>query len=276
MQYFDFKKSFRKNFNIHSLRKTLRLYKYVKPYWPEFSLGMLFLFISSLAGLAFPKLLGDLVDSSAQGHLMENINRLGLLLAGVLVGQAVFSYFRIVLFVNVTEKTLSSLRHHIYTHLIRLPMKFFLNRRVGELGSRISSDISLLQETFTTTIAEFIRQIIVIVGGVALLLHTSAKLTVFMLAIFPVIMLIAYFFGRFIRRFSKPLQTQVAEANAIVQETLQGILNVQASANEFFEMKRYREKTLEAAATGMKSGKYRGAFSSCLIMSIFGAMVAVI
>lgn len=276
MQYSDLKRSFRKGFSLASLKKTFRLYKYVRPYWPEFSLGMLFLFISSLAGLAFPKLLGELVDASANGHLLENINRLGLMLAGVLVGQAIFSYFRIVLFVNVTEKTLAALRQNIYNHLIKLPMKFFLNRRVGELGSRISSDISLLQETFTTTIAEFIRQIIVIVGGVALLLHTSMKLTVFMLAIFPVIMLIAYFFGRFIRRFSKQVQTQVAEANTIVEETLQGILNVKAFANEFFEMKRYRQKTLEAAGTGMKSGKFRGAFSSFLIMGIFGAMVAVI
>jgi ABC-type multidrug transport system fused ATPase/permease subunit len=276
MQYLDFKKNFRKGLSLATLKKTFRLYKYVKPYWPEFSAGMLFLFISSLAGLAFPKLLGELVDSSANGHLMENINRLGMLLAGILVGQAIFSYFRIVLFVNVTEKTLASLRQHIYNHLIKLPMKFFLNRRVGELGSRISSDISLLQETFTTTIAEFIRQIIMIVGGVALLLHTSFQLTIFMLAIFPLIMLTSYFFGRFIRRFSKEVQTQVAEANTIVEETLQGILNVKAFANEFFEMKRYRQKTLEAAGTGMKSGKYRGAFSSFLIMGIFGAMVAVI
>jgi ABC-type multidrug transport system fused ATPase/permease subunit len=276
MQFFDFKKKLGKGISLTSLKKTFRLYKYVKPYWPQFSLGMLFLFISSLAGLAFPKLLGDLVDSSTHGRLLQDINRLGFMLAGVLAAQALFSYFRIVLFVNVTEKTLATLRQTIYNHLIKLPMKFFVNRRVGELGSRISSDISLLQETFTTTIAEFIRQVIVIIGGIALLLHTSLKLTLFMLAIFPVIMLIAYVFGRFIRRFSKQVQNQVAEANTIVEETLQGILNVKAFANEFFEMNRYRHKTLEAAATGIKSGRYRGAFSSFLIMGIFGAMVAVI
>ncbi|WP_217605371.1 ABC transporter ATP-binding protein [Chitinophaga sp. GbtcB8] len=276
MQLLDLRKNLVKGVSLTSLKKTLRLYKYVKPYWPQFSLGMLFLFISSLAGLAFPKLLGDLVDSSTHGHLMRDMNRLGFMLVGVLAGQALFSYFRIILFVNVTEKTLATLRQTIYNHLIKLPMKFFVNRRVGELGSRISSDISMLQETFTTTIAEFIRQIIVIVGGIALLLHTSAKLTLFMLAIFPFIMLVAYVFGRFIRRFSKQVQNQVAEANTIVEETLQGILNVKAFANEFFEMNRYKQKTLEAAATGIKSGRYRGAFSSFLIMGIFGAMVAVI
>jgi len=276
MQLLDLRKNLVKGVSLTSLKKTLRLYKYVKPYWPQFSLGMLFLFISSLAGLAFPKLLGDLVDSSTHGNLMRDMNRLGFMLVGVLAGQALFSYFRIILFVNVTEKTLATLRQTIYNHLIKLPMKFFVNRRVGELGSRISSDISMLQETFTTTIAEFIRQIIVIVGGIALLLHTSAKLTLFMLAIFPFIMLVAYVFGRFIRRFSKQVQNQVAEANTIVEETLQGILNVKAFANEFFEMNRYKHKTLEAAATGIKSGKYRGAFSSFLIMGIFGAMVAVI
>ena len=276
MQNFFDLKNFRRGLSLTTLRKTFRLYKYVRPYWPQFSLGMLFLFISSLAGLAFPKLLGDLVDSSAHGHLVEDINKLGLMLGGVLVGQAIFSYFRIVLFVNVTEKTLATLRQTIYNHLIKLPMKFFLSRRVGELGSRISSDISLLQETFTTTIAEFIRQIIVIIGGMALLLHTSFKLTIFMLAIFPLVIMIAYVFGRFIRRFSKQVQNQVAEANTIVEETLQGILAVKAFANEFFEMRRYRQKTLEAAGTGIKSGKYRGAFSSFLIMGIFGAMVAVI
>lgn len=259
-----------------SLKKTFRLFRYVKPYWPQFSLGLLFLLISSLAGLAFPQLLGDLVNPQSNSSLFKGMNKAGVLLVAVLIGQAIFSFFRTVLFVNVTEKTLATLRQTIYNHLIKLPMKFFLERRVGELSSRISSDISLLQETFTTTLAEFIRQMIIIVGGVVILLITSPGLTAFMLAILPVMMVAAVVFGKFIRRFSKEVQEQVAASNTVVEETLQGILNVKAFANEFFEIARYRQRTNEAARIGMKSGKYRGAFSSFVIMGIFGALVAVI
>lgn len=261
---------------VASLKKTFRLFRYVKPYWPEFALGLLFLFISSLAGLAFPKLLGNLVDPGSNTHLIKGMNKAGVMMVAVLLGQSIFSFFRIVLFVNVTEKTLAALRQTIYSHLIRLPMKFFLERRVGELSSRISSDISLLQETFTTTLAEFIRQMIIIIGGVVILLITSPQLTAFMLAILPVMMVAAVFFGKFIRRFSKQVQEQVAASNTVVEETLQGILNVKAFANEFFEIARYRQRTNEAARIGMISGKYRGAFSSFIIMGIFGALVAVI
>ncbi|MFX1708403.1 ABC transporter transmembrane domain-containing protein [Chitinophaga sp. CC14] len=261
---------------VAALKKTFRLFRYVKPYWPEFSLGLIFLLISSLAGLAFPKLLGNLVDPKSNEHLFNGMNKAGVLLIGVLVAQAIFSFFRIVLFVNVTEKTLATLRQTIYSHLIRLPMKFFLERRVGELSSHISSDISLLQETFTTTLAEFIRQMIIIIGGVVILLITSPHLTIFMLAILPLMMVAAVVFGKFIRRFSKQVQEQVAASNTVVEETLQGVLNVKAFANEFFEIARYRQRTNEAARLGMKSGKFRGAFSSFIIMGIFGALVAVI
>ncbi|WP_142687048.1 ABC transporter ATP-binding protein [Chitinophaga polysaccharea] len=261
---------------VAALKKTFRLFRYVKPYWPQFSLGLFFLLVSSLAGLAFPKLLGNLVDPKSNDFLFNGMNKAGLLLVAVLVAQAIFSFFRIVLFVNVTEKTLATLRQTIYSHLIRLPMKFFLERRVGELSSRISSDISLLQETFTTTLAEFIRQMIIIIGGVVILLVTSPHLTLFMLAILPLMMVVAVVFGKFIRRFSKQVQEQVAASNTVVEETLQGVLNVKAFANEFFEIARYRQRTNEAARLGMKSGKFRGAFSSFIIMGIFGALVAVI
>ncbi len=262
--------------NKETFRKSLKLYKYIKPYRGEFAVGLIFLLLSSAANLAFPKYLGDLVDATNTDKIVENIQEVSLILIGILVAQAIVSFFRVVLFVNVTEKTLASLRQATYTHLIKLPISFFNKKRVGELNSRISSDISLLQETFTTTIAEFIRQLVIIIGGVVILLFTSPKLTLFMLAILPVVVVIAIFFGRFIRKYSKDVQGQVAESNTIVEETLQGIFNVKAFANEFLEMGRYKTKINEVARTGMKGGKYRGAFSSFIILGLFGAIVAVI
>ena len=258
------------------IAKTFKLYKYIKPFRVEYIIGMFFLLGSSLANLAFPKLLGDLVNSGSEGRLGDDINRIALILAAILLVQATFSYFRIVFFVNVTEKTLAFLRRDTFNHLIKLPIKFFEKHRVGELNSRISSDISLLQETLTTTIAEFIRQIIIIVGGITLLAVTSIKLTLFMLIILPPAMVTARFFGKFIKKFSKDVQSEVAQSNTIVEETLQGIQSVKSFTNEAFEMERYYKRTQEIAEIGIRSGKYRGAFTSFIIFGLFGAIVAVI
>ncbi len=266
----------KKKITLKGLKNSFRLYSFIKPFRVEYIWGLFFLMGSSLASLAFPKLLGELVNSGNKGNLADDLNRIALLLVATLVIQAVFSYFRVVLFVNVTEKTLAYLRQTTYNHLIKLPIKFFEKHRVGELNSRISSDISLLQETLTSTLAEFIRQIIIITGGITLLAITSWKLTLFMLAIIPGVMLLAVFFGRFIRKFSKQVQKEVAKSNTIVEETLQGIQIVKTYTNEFFEIARYLSKTGEIAKIGMKSGKYRGAFSAFMILGLFGAMVAVI
>lgn len=266
----------KKKITIKGLRNSFRLYSYIKPFRVEYAWGMFFLLGSSVASLAFPKLLGELVNSGNKGNLANDLNKIALMLVGTLVIQSAFSYFRVILFVNVTEKTLAFLRQTTYNHLIKLPLRFFEKHRVGELNSRISSDISLLQETLTSTLAEFIRQIIIITGGITLLAITSWKLTLFMLAIIPGVMLLAVFFGRFIRKFSKQVQAEVAKSNTIVEETLQGIQIVKTYTNEFFEIDRYRTRTKEIASIGMKSGKYRGAFSAFMILGLFGAMVAVI
>ncbi len=258
------------------LSNAFKLYKYIRPFRVEYAFGLLFLFGTSAATLAFPKLMGDLVTAGNKGQLAHNINQTALILLGVLLLQSVFSYFRTVLFVNVTEKTLAYLRQSTYNHLIKLPLKFFEQRRVGELNSRISSDVTLLQETLTTTLAEFIREILIISGGITLLAFTSIRLTLFMLSILPPMIIIVYFFGKFIRKFSKIVQKEVANSNTIVEETLQGIQSVKTYTNEFLEIARYKKKTSEIAKIGIKSGKYRGAFSAVIILGLFGAIVAVI
>jgi ABC-type multidrug transport system fused ATPase/permease subunit len=237
---------------------------------------MFFLLGASIANLAFPKLLGDLVDAGNKGNLSNEINRLMFLLLSILVIQAVFSYFRSVLFANVTEKTMADIRRYTYNHLIKLPLSFFDKHRVGELNSRISSDISMLHETFTTTLADLIRQMVIIVGGIGLLVYTSPELTLFMLLILPVVILSIWFFGKFIRKLSREAQKKTAESNTIVEETLQGIRSVKSYTNEFFEMQRYSSKINEVAKAGMKAGIYGGLFSSTLIIGLFGALVAVV
>ena len=258
-----------------SLKRASRLFQYIKPYRIEFSFGLFFLLLSTATSLIFPALMGNLVDS-ASDKLVNNINQIAIVLLVLFALQAIFSYFRIVLFVNVTEKTLAVIRQETYTHLIKLPMNFFSKRRVGELNSRIASDISLLQETFTTDLAEFLRQVLIIICGIVFLSLTSVKLTVFMLAIIPAMMLAAVFFGKYIKRFSKQVQEKVAESNTITEETLQGISNVKAFTNEFFEIRRYTKKTNEVMQIAKKGGRYRGAFASFIIFCLFGSIVAVI
>lgn len=257
-------------------KEVLKLYAYIRPYQGMFALGMLFLLLSSAANLVFPKLLGDLVDAVNETDYQSAIAEIGKLLLLVLALQATFSFFRIILFVRVTEKALAGLRQATYRHLIQLPMEFFNRRRVGELNSRISADISLLQETFTTTLAEFLRQVFIIIGGITLLTITSWHLTIFMLAILPPVMIITVFFGKFIRRYAKSVQEKVADSQVTVEETLQGIFNVKSFVSEAFELNRYRKQTNEAAEAGIKGGLYRAAFASFIVFGLFGAMVAVI
>lgn len=262
-----------------AIKKSMRLYKFIKPYRGLFSLGLVFLVFSSAASLAFPKYLGDLVDAAGNASpevIKENIQNASLILIAVLIAQAIASFFRVKIFVNVTEKSLASLRQATYSHLIKLPVSFFNVKRVGELNSRISSDISILQETFTITVAEFIRQIIIIFGGITILLFQSPQLTLFMLSVVPLVVIIAVVFGRFIRKFSKDVQKNVAESNTIVEETLQGIFNVKAYTHEFLEIMRYSKKTNEVAKVGMTGGTYRAAFSSFIVLGIFGTIVAVL
>jgi ABC-type multidrug transport system fused ATPase/permease subunit len=257
------------------LKEMARLYRFLRPYRGRFALGLLFLLLSTGASLMFPRLLGEMVDQANSGGLSGEITRTGLLLLAVLVAQSLFAYTRTRLFVVVTEKTLASIRQHIYNHLIRLPMSFFSSRRVGELNSRISSDISLLQDSLTNTLADLLSQLLVITGGITLMMISSFKLTLFTLAIVPAISLMAFYSGRAIRRYSKKAQAFVAESNTIVEETLQGIQNVKAFTNESFESRRYREKTEEVARAGITGGRYQAAISF-IVLGFFVSMAAVI
>lgn len=258
-----------------ALSKALTIFKYAGPHRWKFWVGLVFLLATGATALAFPALLGQLVDCAQQGDA-DRARTIALTLLGILLCQSVFSFFRLSLFVNFTENTLANLRMALYQNLVRLPMDFFAQQRVGELNSRLSADIGQIQDTLTSTIAEFLRQLILIVGGVAFLAIISLKLTLMMLSIVPLVAIAAVIFGRFIRRYSRKTQDKIAESHTIVEETLQGIANVKAFANEWYEVARYRLKIAEIVGIAIKGGQYRGYFASFIIFCLFGAIVSVV
>ncbi|MFC7523942.1 ABC transporter ATP-binding protein [Parapedobacter sp. GCM10030251] len=263
-----------------TLRKAAKLLAYLRPYRMKFIVGMVFLFLSSLTALTFPALLGAMIDA-AQGKvkyewLAVDIHAIGAISFGILFVQSAVSFFRIRLFVEVAEKSLADIRRDSYYKLITFPLDFFANRRVGELNSRLSADLAQIQDTMTTTLAEMIRQVILLIGGVCWLFIVSSKLTLLNLSILPILVVVAVIFGRFIRKLSRKAQDKLAESNTVVQETLQGISNVKAFVNEAYEASRY-SRTLDAVVKiALKGATYRGIFASFIIFCLFGAVVAVI
>ncbi len=266
----------RKKLSLGGLKRLFSLMRFILPYKYSFVVGLLALSLSSLGTLAFPMLLGDLLDQADPEASLKRINTIALILLGIFAANAVFSYLRIYLFALVTQHMLADLRQATYNHLIRLPMSFFSSRRVGELNSRISADISVLQETFTFTIAQFIRQLITIIGGIVLLVFVSVKLTLFMLAFVPIVAVAARYFGKYIRKLSKESQSELAASNVIVEETLQGIGTVKAFNNEAYENSRYVSSTNKVINIALRGAKWRAAFISLIIFSLFASIVGVI
>lgn len=251
-------------------RQSLRIFKYVGPYKWYLVGGMIFLGLSTATSLTFPKLMGDMLDASnSEGFNLLNSNSLSTItfwLFAVFLLQAIASFLRMYFFTYATEGFLASLRSEAFGHIISLPMKFFNEKRVGELSSRIQADISLLQETFMTTLAEFFRGVLTIVVGITLVSVYSFELTILILCTIPPIVIIAVVFGKYIKKLSKQTQEKIAESNVILEESFQGIINVKSFTNEKFEKSRYNSSVADAKKLAVKNGIWRGAFIGLMIL----------
>ena len=266
----------KRKLNKQNLSKLGGIFQFLMPYKGAFFLGLIFLVFSSLTLLTFPYVAGKLIDT-AQGTdwIVNEINSIALILVGILAVQSTFSFFRVWLFALVSERSMRDIRLALYSRMVRLPMTFFDKRRTGELISRITSDVSMLQDTFSVTLAELFRQVVTLVAGVIFLLVNTPKLTLFMLATFPVLVVIAMVFGKFIRKLSKTTQDELASANVIVEETLQSISTVKSFVGEAFESARYGSGLNRVVGVALRAAKYRGAFISFIIFALFGGIVAV-
>lgn len=253
-----------------------------------FSIGWIFLVFSSVLGLAFPLLMGQLLGGASEGQTggamsnvweqvnINNVTSVAIALFITFGLQALTGFFRILLFTNVTENALRDIRRDAFQRLVYMPMDFFNQNKVGELTSRISSDITQVQDVLRTSVAEFFRQIVIIVGGIAFLVLLSWKLALIMLGTLPVLAIVAVLFGRFVRKLSKQAQDESARSNTIIEEALMGISNVKSFTNEMFMLGKYKDVIANIRDLNVKSGLWRGFFASFVIIFIMGAIVFIV
>jgi ATP-binding cassette subfamily B protein len=263
-----------------SLKQALDLFRYLRPYRGRFSAALASLFVSSLLSLSFPYLAGSIIDAAMHhpkgGDSMAGADRTALLLMGILALQASLSFFQALSFATAGQRSLVDLRRDTYARLISLPMTFFAQRRVGELASRLSSDLIQIEDTLITILPQFLRQTTILIGGIALIAVTSLQLTGIMLASLPFIIVAAVVFGRKTRKISREAQDRLADTATIVEETLQGILNVKAFSNEGYELNRYHQGLGLFLTTTLRGARLRAAFIAFIVFALFGFIVLVL
>ncbi|MBL7842503.1 MAG: ATP-binding cassette domain-containing protein [Cyclobacteriaceae bacterium] len=267
----------KRKINKASLKRLIGVFRFMLPHKWLFIAGLVCLALSSGTVLSFPYLAGQLLDlaSGKPVPYFTTINQVAVALMAILLIQSFFSFMRVYTFSVTSERTLADLRHGVFQKIIWLPLSFFDNRRIGELMSRITSDVGTLQDTFTVTLAELLRQSLTLIIGVGIIFFLAPQLTVFMLLTFPVLVVLALVFGKYIRKLSKKTQDKLAEANVVVEESLQSIHVVKAFTNELFELVRFKKSIGEVVKIAIQAARYRGLFVSFVIFALFGGIVAV-
>ncbi|MEJ6717358.1 MAG: ABC transporter transmembrane domain-containing protein [Akkermansiaceae bacterium] len=265
-------------------KKTFGLYSYLGKYRRIFIPSVIALFLTGALSLAFPYYLGSLIGSPQEamqngveaGKVSEQINRVISTLLIILCIQAFVAYWRVRGFIKAGESALCDLRQDVFARLVRLPMPWFMERRTGEVGSRFSADLAILQETLITTVPQMVRQSVTFIGGLIFIFVASVKLSLFMLAMIPVVVLVVAIVGRKIRKWSKEAQDHLAQSNIVAEEAVQGIADVKAYSNEGFEEDRYRSALDEFLGTVIKGSKARAMFVSFIIFILFGTISVVV
>ena len=265
----------KKKISKEGFKKALKVFTYIRPYIGNFIIGMLSLALGSAVFMIFPAAAGDMANKAAGmpvKYFDLELGQFGILFLVILVFQGVLSYVRTITFAVVSENGMADLRKDLYNKLLTQPIAFFEERRVGELTSRLTADVEQLQGALSVTLAEFLRQVIILIIGVTVIFFLANKLSLVMLLTFPVIVVLAIVFGRYIRKLSKSRQDALADTSTVVDETFQSFSVVKSFANEWYESVRYGKSVDSIVTISLKFAKIKGIFFIFIITILFGGV----
>ncbi len=264
---------------IGDLRRLRRLTEFMRPYRWRLAGAIAAVAVASAMGLVFPLVIGRLVDSalldSAAGD-PSTLNRIALLLLGVFAVQAVFNYIKQYQLAATGEGVVADIRTRLYSHLMLLSVKFFESRKTGEITSRLTSDVAVVQATVSQSVAQVASQALTLVGGTVMLFVISAKLSATVLVVLPLLIGAARYFGKRLERLSVAFQDQVAEANAVAEEAIAGIRVVQWFGAERTLVDRYSGSIAESYKLALRRARLRALFVPAVQFSVFATISLVL
>jgi subfamily B ATP-binding cassette protein MsbA len=248
----------------------------LRPHVGALSVAAVCLIFSAAVGLAFPRIVQYLLDAAFVSGNDRTLDRIAIFLLALFAIQAVLNFAQVYLLSATGERVVATLRQDLFAHLVRLSPGFFTERRTGELISRLSADVAMLQTVMSHQVSEFARQSLFLVGGIAMLTLTHTRLTITTLAVVPVVVGAAWMFGRRLRKASTGVQDRVAEATASAEEAFSQIRTVQGFTREALETERYHHHLVDVVAAAVRRARIRGTFFGVITFCSFGGIVAVL
>ncbi|NUM48714.1 MAG: ATP-binding cassette domain-containing protein [Anaerolineales bacterium] len=252
-----------------------RLFAFVKPYRARLAIALVAIVIGSLLGLAGPYTLQFLIDAVFRDNNRTLLNQITLALILIFAAQSVFYFIRGYFLATTGERVMADLRVKLFEHLQSLSLNFFNERRTGELVSRLTNDVSTVRSVLTSDISTALSQVLSFFGALILIVITDWRLTLFMFALIPLVMVFGILFGRRMRALSASVQDQLADATTILEESLGGIRVVQSFTREPYEIKRFSDSIAQTVALAMKRIRLSSTFGPTISFLGFAAVVSI-
>ena len=248
-----------------SFRRLLGL---ARPYARPLGAGTVLLLVGTGVFVLVPKQVGDLVDTAIQANLQERLREIVVSLIGLFAVLGVVTYFQTWFLGSAGARLLRDLRGRLFHHLVGLSVDFYDRRRVGELLSRMASDLTVVQNALTEQIPSGLQAAMRFLAVLVILLILHTRLTVVALLVVPPVVLFAIFYGRRLERVAQEERDAVAETSAWAEEALAGIRTVQAFSAEDQARSRYRARLVDLLGVQVHNVRLYGAFSG--LMTFFG------
>ena len=253
-----------------------RLFAFVRPYRGRVVLAAIALTVAAGTVLTFGALLRWLVDQGfAAGEAHRLDQALAALLATVLV-LAVATFARAYFVSWLGERVAADLRNAVFTNVIRLSPGFFEMTRTGEVLSRLTTDTTVLQVVVGSSASMAVRNVLLVVGGVAMMAVTSLKLTALALLVVPVVVAPIILFGRRVRALSRASQDRIGDVGADIDERINAVRTVQAFNREADESDRFRTLVEAAFVAAIRRSLARAALAAVVIVLVFSAIGVVL